>query len=131
MSFFANFYDQLELIKHQGIIADSVEPELAIPMIAARDVADVAALALRVRDWRGLVVRELVGQRHLSYAEATRIIGERIGKPDLAYVRLSYEEMTDAGLDERLDCAVADRVRDGNDDAVRGEHAVSRPGNRL
>lgn len=78
MSFFANFYDQLELIKHQGIIADSVEPELAIPMIAARDVADVAALALRVRDWRGLVVRELVGQRtsptpkpHASSASAS------------------------------------------------------------
>ena len=87
VSFFENFYDQLELIKDQGIIADSVEPDLPIPMIAARDVADVAAVALRARDWRGVVVRELVGQRNLSYAEATRIIGERIGKPDLAYVQ--------------------------------------------
>ncbi len=96
VSFFENFYDQLELIRHQGIIADSVEPELPIPMIAARDVADVAAAALRARDWRGVAVRELLGQRHLSYTEATRVIGQRIGKSNLAYVRLPYEEMIDA-----------------------------------
>jgi len=96
VSFFENFYDQLELIKHQGIMSDSVEPELAIPMVAARDIATVAANALRARDWHGVVVRELLGQRNLSYAEAARIIGERIGRPDLTYVRLSYAEMTDA-----------------------------------
>lgn len=28
-------------------------------------------------------MRELLGQRNLTYTEATRILGERIGKPDL------------------------------------------------
>lgn len=33
---------------------------------------------------------------HLSYAEATRILGARIGKPDLAYVQLSSAELVEA-----------------------------------
>ena len=96
VSFFENFYDALELIKHEGINADSVAPDLAIPMVATRDVADVAAKALMAPDWDGGVVRELLGPRDLSYREATRILGERIGRPDLAYVQLSYADMVEA-----------------------------------
>lgn len=70
VSFFENFYDQIGLIKEQGIVADSVEPDLPIPMIAARDVADAAAKALGTRDWAGTVVRELVGQRDISNSAA-------------------------------------------------------------
>ncbi|MGH8591167.1 MAG: NAD(P)H-binding protein, partial [Gammaproteobacteria bacterium] len=92
-SFFENFYDQLELIKHQGIIGDAVAPDLAVPMVATRDIADVAAQALKARDWKGVVVRELLGPRDLTYPEAARILGERLGKPDLQYVQLSYADM--------------------------------------
>lgn len=38
-------------------------------------------------------MRELLGQRDLTYAEATRILGDRIGRPDLQYVQLSYTDM--------------------------------------
>lgn len=96
VSFFENFYEAIELIKHEGIVADSVEPDLAIPMIAARDIAEVAVKALKARDWQGLVVRELLGPRDLSYPEATRILGKRIGRPDLQYVRSSDEDMAGA-----------------------------------
>jgi hypothetical protein len=42
------------------------------------------------------VVRELLGPRDLTYAEAVRILGERIGKPDLKYVQLSSANMASA-----------------------------------
>jgi uncharacterized protein YbjT (DUF2867 family) len=96
VSFFENFYDALGLIKQQGINGDAVAPDLAVPMIATRDIADVAAKALKARDWKGVVVRELLGPRELTYAEATRILGERIGKPDLQYVQFSYSDMAAA-----------------------------------
>ena len=96
VSFFENFHDALGLIKHQGINADSVASDLAVPMVATRDVADAAARALMAPDWNGVVVRELLGPRDLTYREATRILGERIGKPDLAYVQLSYADMAGA-----------------------------------
>lgn len=95
-SFFENFYASLDLIRHQEINGDSVAPDVRIPMIATRDIADVAAKALIARDWKGVVVRELLGQRDLSYAEVTRTIGERIGKPTLAYVQFPYADMAKA-----------------------------------
>jgi uncharacterized protein YbjT (DUF2867 family) len=102
VSFFENFSNSLGLIKHAGFNGDSVEPDLAVPMVATRDIADAAVKALKARDWKGLVVRELLGPRDVSYSEATRIIGKSIGKPDLQYVRFSYEDeakaLVQAGL---------------------------------
>ena len=91
-SFFENFYAVLGLIKHQKINGGAVAPDLEIPMIATRDIADVAARALKARDWTGVVVRELLGPRELTHEEATRIIGARIGKADLQYVQFPYAD---------------------------------------
>jgi uncharacterized protein YbjT (DUF2867 family) len=108
VSFFENFYDALGMIKYEGINGDSVAPDLAIPMVATRDIAHVAAEALRNRDWKGVVVRELIGPRDLSYAEATRILGERIGKPDLQYVQFSYADMSKALVQAGVSKSFAD-----------------------
>ena len=100
--FYENFHETLGLIKHQGINADAVSPDLAVPMIATRDIAQVAAQALRACDWTGVVVRELLGPRDITFAEATHVIGARIGKPDLQYVQLPYEEMAAALVQEGM-----------------------------
>ncbi|WP_447969834.1 NmrA family NAD(P)-binding protein [Nitrospira sp. M1] len=92
-SFFENFYDTLEFIKNQEIIGDSIAPDLAMPMVATQDIARVGVRSLRARDWKGVVVRELLGPRDLTYVEATRILGKRIGKPNLGYVQFSDIEM--------------------------------------
>jgi uncharacterized protein YbjT (DUF2867 family) len=92
--FFENFYDTLGLIKLQGINGGPIAPDLPFPMISTRDVADEAARALRQRDWYGVVVRELLGERDLTFAEATRIIGARVGNPDLPYVQFPYADFT-------------------------------------
>jgi len=70
-----------------GVLADSVAPDVAMPMVAADDIAAVAAKALIERDWSGIAVQELLGPRDLSQVVA-RILGERIGQPDLPYVHL-------------------------------------------
>lgn len=44
----------------------------------------------------GVVVRELLGERDLTYAEATRILGARIGKPDLPYVQFPCADFTES-----------------------------------
>jgi uncharacterized protein YbjT (DUF2867 family) len=101
-SFFENFHEMLGVIKQQGVAADSVAPHVPLPMIATRDIAEVAAQALLARNWKGAVVRELLGPRDLTYAEAVSILGTRIGKPDLAYLALPRANMaaalTQAGL---------------------------------
>src|SRR3712207_6146140 len=74
-AFFEGFYAALETIRHQGVVADSVAPDAKVPMIATADIAAVAAGALRERNWHGVVVRELLGPRDVTYAEAAAAIG--------------------------------------------------------
>jgi uncharacterized protein YbjT (DUF2867 family) len=92
--FFENFYASLGLIKQQGTNGGGYAADLPMPMIATRDIADVGARALRHRDWHGVAVRELLGERDLTFAEATCIIGMRIGKPDLPYLQFPYPDFT-------------------------------------
>lgn len=125
-SFFDNFHGSLGLIKQQGIVADSIA-DLAIPLIASRDIAAVAAQALSTPDYSGVVVRELLGPRDISHAEAVHILGQRIGKPDLAYLQLPYDEMAAslvaAGFSvdaARLYVELTRAINDGSRDLARG-----------
>lgn len=126
-SFFENFYATLGLIKHQGINGGAVAPDLAMPMIATRDIADVATQALKARDWKGAVVRELLGQRDLTHAEATRILGARIGKPDLKYVQFPYADFATAlvqmGISQNVANLYAEMERAINEGKVTAREA--------
>jgi uncharacterized protein YbjT (DUF2867 family) len=121
-SFFENFYATLGLIKHQGINGGAVAPDLPMPMIATRDIADVAARALKARDWTGMVVRELLGARDLTFAEATRIIGAHIGKPDLQYVQFPYADfaasLVQMGISQNVAGLYAEMARAFNEGKI-------------
>ncbi len=122
-SFFENFYAVLGLIKHQGINGGAVAPDLQIPMIATRDIADVAVRALKARDWTGVVVRELLGPRDLTYEEATRIIGAHIGKPDLQYVQFPYADfapsLVQMGISQNMAGLYAEMARAFNEGKIK------------
>jgi uncharacterized protein YbjT (DUF2867 family) len=130
--FFENFYQTLDLIRHQGINGGAVAPDLVMPMIAGCDIADVAARALEARDWNGVVVRELLGQRDLTHAEVTRILGARIGKPDLRYMQFPYEgfaaSLVQAGVSRNVAELYAELMRALNEGTVRSLEG-RRPGN--
>lgn len=121
--FFENFYETLGLIKHQGINGGAIAPDLAIPMIATRDIADRAAEALRERRFQGVVERELLGPRDMTHAEATRILGARIGKPDLQYVQFPYADFVKAlvqsGLSENAASLYSEMSRALNEGKVK------------
>lgn len=85
--FFENHFLGLAGIKQKGIYGSPIRPDVAFEMIATRDIALVAARALRQRDFKGFVVQELLGERNLTMREVTQILGERIGKT-LEYVQV-------------------------------------------
>ncbi|MDM0105457.1 NAD(P)H-binding protein [Variovorax sp. J22R24] len=134
-SFFENFFEALDVVRQTGVLADSVAPDIAMPMVAADDIAAVAAQALIQRNWSGIAVRELLGPRDLSHAEVARILGERIGQPDLTYVQLSDAEMANALVGAGLSAGFADlyieMTRAFNANRVhpldRGTHRSSTP----
>jgi uncharacterized protein YbjT (DUF2867 family) len=121
--FFENFYPSLGLIKQQGINGGGYAPDLPMPMIATRDIADVAARALKARDWTGVVVRELLGPRDLTYAEATRILGARIGNADLQYVQFPYGDYAAAlvrmGVSQNVANLYAEMARAFNEGKIK------------
>jgi len=97
--FFENHFGSLGLIKAQGVNGGALAPDAAFPQVAAEDIGAAAADALGAGDFSGVSVHELLGPRDLSPAEATRIIGKAIGKPDLAYVQFPDEGFI-AGMEQ-------------------------------
>jgi uncharacterized protein YbjT (DUF2867 family) len=104
--FMENFLMDMELIKKMGINGGHIRGDLPIAMIAARDVARVAAEHMLGRDFSGKSVHDLLGPQDISMADATRIIGEKIGKPDLKYIHFSRKDyisgLVEAGLTNNM-----------------------------
>jgi uncharacterized protein YbjT (DUF2867 family) len=94
--FMENLLFNLDLIRNQNIIGTPLRGDLPIPMIATRDIAEVAAQLLLSLDFSGQSTKELLGQRDISMNEATRIIGKAIGKEGLAYVQFPYQQAEQA-----------------------------------
>lgn len=91
--FMENFLGNINAIRKTGVIAYPIKPDIAFPMIAAQDIASVAARLLLDLDFSGKSARVLLGQRDVSMAEAAEIIGRAIDK-DVRYVQVPYEEHT-------------------------------------
>jgi uncharacterized protein YbjT (DUF2867 family) len=94
--FFDNHLGNIGLIKHQGINGGAIGPDVPMVMTSTRDIAAAAADALARRDFKGVVVRELLGKRDRTMREATAILGAAIGKPGLNYVQFSYDDFAAA-----------------------------------
>lgn len=90
--FMENLLMNIEMIRSKSISGTALRGDLKFPIIATRDVAEVAAERLVKRDFTETSVRYLLGQRDLSLVEATEIIGRKIGKPELKYFLFPYDE---------------------------------------
>jgi len=104
--FLDNALFNINLIKNSGINGTTADPDHQIPMVATSDVAAVAAKALSGLDFKGKVVRPVLGDRDYSFNELTGIIGRLIGKPDLQLVQFPVEQakagMISQGISENV-----------------------------
>jgi uncharacterized protein YbjT (DUF2867 family) len=94
--FMENTLPQVGIIKSFGMMAGPVRADLALPMIATKDIGAAAADALVKLDFTGHQTRELQGHKDLTYSQMAKIIGAAIGIPNLAYVQLPAEQITEA-----------------------------------
>ena len=94
--FYENLGASLGLIKQQGINGSAIEPGVPLAMTATRDIGAAAAEDLRRGEFRGTSVRELLGPRDYTMTEVTGILGKKLGKPDLKYVRFSDADVVAA-----------------------------------
>jgi uncharacterized protein YbjT (DUF2867 family) len=83
--FMENVLAQAGVIPSLGFMATPLRADLALPMIATRDIGAAAADLLAQLNFSGKQTRELLGARNVSYAEAAKVIAPAIGRPELTY----------------------------------------------
>ena len=83
--FMENLLAQVGIISSLGFMATPLRADLELPMIATRDIGATAADLLAKLNFSGKQTRELLGARNVSYAEAAKVIGPAIGRPELTY----------------------------------------------
>lgn len=118
--FMENTLAQVGIIRNFGMMAGPVRADLALPLIATRDIGAAAAEALIQLDFHGPQTRELLGQREVTYNEVARFAGTAIGKPAMAYIELPAEQviqaMTGMGMSKNfatLVCEMSDALNNG------------------
>ena len=90
--FMENLFGQLDMINQMGIMGSSVKGNIPFPMVATKDIADVAAKSLLHLTFEGYTIQYVLGSKDLTYNEITKIVGNAIGNYDLRYVEFSYED---------------------------------------
>ncbi len=96
--FMENHLWAIPAIRQSGVHPSPLRADLAIHMVATRDIALKAAELLDALAFRGSSVVEFVGPRAVTMRAATAALGKAIGKPDLAFVQAPMEEARKAML---------------------------------
>lgn len=118
--FMENFLRIIGLVKSKGINGTAADGDHAIPMVATKDVAKIAAAHLSNLDFSGKSVHAVMGPKDYTYREFTTIIGKAIGNTELPYVQIPVAQAKEVFLgngfsedfiDNLLGMAVA--IKDG------------------
>jgi uncharacterized protein YbjT (DUF2867 family) len=106
--FMENILPQVGIIQQLGHMAGPVRSDLALNMIASRDIGAAAAELLQRRDFQGKQRRELLGARDVTYAQVARVVGAAIGKPDLTYQQVPPAQIKPALMQMGMSANMAD-----------------------
>lgn len=96
--FMENFLRTIPVVQKMGINGTVADGDHAIPMVATKDVAKIAASHLANLDFKGKSVHAVMGPKNYTLREFTGIVGKAIGNPDLPYVQLPIEQVKQAFL---------------------------------
>jgi uncharacterized protein YbjT (DUF2867 family) len=90
--FMENLLFFIPSIKTSGTIAGALSADLQIPMVATQDIAHKIASFLDTLTFTKSSVFEFAGPSEITMKDAAKAIGKAIGKPDLKYKHVSYEQ---------------------------------------
>lgn len=93
--FFENFLGAVPTIADHGAVYMSSGADTRTPMVATRDIGDVAARWLLDGSWTGHHVRGVHGAADLTFAEAAAAIGAGVGR-EARYVQVPAEAAKEA-----------------------------------
>lgn len=108
--FMENLFTQMGTIKSLNSIFSPLRADLRTGIIATQDIASVAARRLERLDFQGKTIQNLLGNRDYTQKEMAPIVGKAIGRPGLAYARISFEDYKKAILQYGISENVADAM---------------------
>ena len=98
--FYVNFYGNIDMIKHMGIIGGNYPAGQSIIMVHPKDIAEAAAVEFQ-NGFTGKSVKYVASDER-TLSDAASILGAAIGKPDLKWVEFtdqqSLEGMEKSGM---------------------------------
>ncbi|MGH9691605.1 MAG: NAD(P)H-binding protein [Candidatus Acidiferrales bacterium] len=125
--FMENILAQVGVIKSLGIMAGPVRADLALPMIATRDIGAAAAHALLKLNFEGKSARELQGARDVTYAEVAKTAGVAIERPDLSYKQAPAGMLKPAMLQMGMSSSMVDLLLEMSDALNSGHMKALEP----
>jgi uncharacterized protein YbjT (DUF2867 family) len=127
--FMENTLPQTGVIQQMGATAGPLNASLEVPMIATRDIGNFAANELLRLEFRGHQTHELLGQRDLTMTEVATVIGHAIGKPELQYRQITYDQfrgfLIQMGMSQRTADMMVEMAEAQNSGRVRALEARS------
>ena len=117
--FMDNLLANVGMIQRLGGVASTMRPDVSMPMVATKDIAAKAAELLGGGALTGQSVHYLLGPRNYSMQEVTTAFGHAIGRPDLPYIQLGYEQarqgMLQAGMSTSMVDLMEEMIRTQNE----------------
>lgn len=117
--FFENLLWQADSIKNAGRISLPLSASQRYPMIATRDIGDVAAQRLMDPQWTGHTVWELHGPADLSFDEVAAILSKVLGRK-IVFAECALQEFRQVLLDHAISENAADLMLEMYDAAETG-----------
>jgi uncharacterized protein YbjT (DUF2867 family) len=88
--FFINFYNNIDMIRHMGILGSNYPAQTKLVLVHPEDLAAAAAEEIQ-SGFTGKSIRYVVSDERSS-GEVASVLGNAVGKPELPWVAFSDEE---------------------------------------
>ncbi|HTP49169.1 MAG TPA: NAD(P)H-binding protein [Anaeromyxobacteraceae bacterium] len=127
--FMENNLMSIGMVKGMGMLGSATRGDVALPMIATRDIGEVVARRLAAGDFSGKQVQDLLGARDVTMSEVASALGKAIGRADLKYVQFPYEDarkgLVQMGVPEEMAGLYVELSKGFNEGAVKATQARS------
>jgi len=128
--FFQNFFGNIGMIKHMGIIGGNYGEGTTLTLVHTDDIADAAAEELLGLSSKGKSIRYVIGDEKTTNQVAA-ILGKAIGKPELPWIDFKDEDtfaaLVQAGLSEEIAKNYAEMGAAMRNGEMTAEYKTDRP----
>jgi uncharacterized protein YbjT (DUF2867 family) len=118
--FMENLYANIGLMKQAGIFGYTLRPDVKMPIVHTRDIAQAALKHLLSLDFQGHTHEFVGGAEDLTMPQVATTLGAAIGQPNLAYVPFEPVAAKEGMIQAGLPATIADGYNELFDALNRG-----------